>query len=93
MPYLRPIPVSEQSGVLGSIAKAMKRFCKSGYIHLEPNWHHIGTWNNKIYFCDLGSIKKMPDEESIARWQTTAMDKLQASASLLAGGHSTTLTV
>jgi hypothetical protein len=81
MPYLNPIPVLERSGVLDRIDEAMKRFCKSGYIHLEPNWRHIGTWNKEIYFCDLGSIKKMPDKESIARWRTTTMGKLRASAS------------
>jgi hypothetical protein len=81
MPYLKPIPVLERSGVLDRIDEAMKRFCKSGYIHLEPNWRHIGTWDKEIYFCDLGSIKKMQDEESIARWRTTTMGKLRASAS------------
>jgi hypothetical protein len=72
LPYLKPIPLSQRSSLLnnGSISQALSWFSNSGYIHLEPNWRILvlgvlGAETDKIYFCDLGLIKKEEDKKRI----------------------------
>ena len=82
MPYVHPIPVSERHTLLGdgSISEALAQFSKSGYIHKEPEWRHLGKWNNTPIFIDLGSIKKSSSEEDIKAWTAKTLKDLWATA-------------
>lgn len=92
MPYLRPIPKEERHQLLenGEIKNALQNFAKSGYLHGDVKWRHLGRSRGKdakdqeknqtIFLLDLGSILKEGDEAKQNAWVDEAVDHLRGSA-------------
>jgi hypothetical protein len=87
MPYLHPIPAVERQTRLtdGSIKKALQMFAKSGFVHEDVKWRHLGKWNmgtpnEIIVLLDLGLIRKVRDELEGESWCTESFEKLKQSA-------------
>jgi len=83
MPYLHPIPQQGRQELLndGSIEGALSDFAKSGYIHTDIKWRHLGRWVSKqgkdIYcFIDLGDVVQAKSSGEISSWQEKSMKRL-----------------
>ena len=89
MPFLIPIEEEKERQELldnGSLHRALDEFSKGGYIHNEAKkWEHVGTWNEKVYFLDLGknSVEKVdPNEhQRIKEWKDGCLSQLQRTIS------------
>jgi len=86
MPYLRPIPLHDRPKFLenGQIEKALSYFAKSGYIHNDIKWRHLGLWvddqgQDIICLMDLGDVVQAKAGDILA-WQQKSMECLSASA-------------
>jgi hypothetical protein len=91
MPYVHPIPVAERRVLLQNceIDNALNEFSKSGFIHKEPRWRHIGKWKGALIFIDLGFIEEA-SKEDIDDWKKKTMAHLDATAGDPAPPDSTT---
>jgi hypothetical protein len=79
MPYLQPIPMNQRSKREGEVKEALIRFAKTlKYKHNDVRWRHFGSWEGKLYMCDLGNIEKVEDDEGkdIDEWVAASMLRL-----------------
>jgi hypothetical protein len=70
MPYLKPIG-QDMRGVMldnGDVKKALEEFSKTGYLHQDIAWRHLGQYDGKLLFCDLGNIEECQNEMARKMW-------------------------
>jgi hypothetical protein len=64
MPYLQPIPRNQRLQEMNNVKEALKSFAESGYKHNDIRWRHFGSYEGKMYLCDLGHIEELTEADS-----------------------------
>jgi hypothetical protein len=82
MPYLRPIPKKDRWQWIGSIEETLKLFCCANVLHPEVRWRHIGLWQDRAFFLDLGNLTKDAGQRSQLAWRVKSLESLQQKAGL-----------
>jgi Family of unknown function (DUF5898) len=90
MPYLHPIPKSERHKRIEdqSVYKALQLFSRSGFVHPDIQWRHIGLWNNEVgldevRLLDFRTLVEEHDEKKRAAWCDEAIKTLSERSNLL----------
>jgi hypothetical protein len=85
MPFLQPIPKVERKECLQNLGPALERFARSGFIHVDLKWRHIGRFQGNIMFCDLGQdgLEELEGNEErksrVESWIAEVLDDLTQS--------------
>ena len=86
MPYVKPIDKEKRKSLIrekNELYKAFKSISDKGYIHEDAHrWEHIGYFQDKLRFIDLGpnAVRKIGEGESVEGWIDECLRELRYAA-------------